>query len=473
MKKYEDLIKNIGVLTISNFGSKLFSFFLVPLYTAILSTEEYGNFDFITTTVSLLIPIFTLNISEAALRFLLDKDKDKKDICKISIRIVLISIVIVTLLSIANKFFGIIDLLNNYLGYFIVYYIVLVIYTYAQNITRGLDKISDVAIGGVINSLFMLILNILFLVILKLGLDGYFLASIIANVISTAYLLISIKYHKLINCKKIKNHNLQKEMINYSKPLMMNSIGWWINNVSDRYIVIYLCGAAANGVYSVSYKIPSILSIFQTIFNQAWGISAVKEFDKDDKDHFFKNVYSSYNFLMVFCCSILIILSKILAHFLYLREFYSAWQYMPFLMISIVFGSLSGLLGGVFSAVKDSKILGGTTILGAILNIILNLILVYKIGIIGAAIATAISYFIVWAIRLITSRKYIRFNINLKRDILSYILLIGQSIILVLMNQMTLTYLLEIIILIIELILYHDEIKRTIKNCKERLKNEK
>ena len=76
-------------------------------------------------------------------------------------------------------------------------------------------------------------------------------------------------------------------MIAYSAPLVLNAIGWWVNSASDRYVVTWLCGLAVNGIYSVGYKIPSIINVFQTIFNQAWFLSAVKEFDPQDKDGFF------------------------------------------------------------------------------------------------------------------------------------------------------------------------------------------
>ena len=408
MKKYKDLIKNIGVLTLSNFGSKILSFLLVPLYTSILTTEEYGKFDFITVTISLLIPILTLNITEAALRFLLDKKNAPKDIFEICLKTIIISIFILLIFVIVNQYLNIIPILNVYNIFFVIYYIVSLNYEWAQNFTRGLDKLSNIAIGGIINSIFILFLNILFLVIFKLGLKGYFLANIIANIISTGYLLISTnikQYIKFdtINVFCVSNKRLKKEMLKYSKPLMLNSIGWWINNVSDRYIVTYILGVAENGIYSVAYKIPSILSIIQSIFNQAWAITAVKTFDKNDEDRFFESIYVSYNFLMVCCCSILIILTKFLASILYKNEFYNAWKYMPFLMISIVFSAISGLLGGIFSAVKNSKMMSVSTMVGAIINIILNFFLIHIVGTIGAAISTAISCCIVWIIRMIRS----------------------------------------------------------------------
>lgn len=77
MNKYKYLFKNIGLLTLSNFVTKLLSFFLVPLYTSVLTTGQYGTYDLFNTTIGVLIPILTLNILDAILRFGMDKAYDK------------------------------------------------------------------------------------------------------------------------------------------------------------------------------------------------------------------------------------------------------------------------------------------------------------------------------------------------------------------------------------------------------------
>ena len=75
MANYKYLIKNIGILVLGNFTTKLLSFFLIPLYTASLTTTEYGSFDLINTTIGLIIPIFTFNILEGIFRYSLDRSK--------------------------------------------------------------------------------------------------------------------------------------------------------------------------------------------------------------------------------------------------------------------------------------------------------------------------------------------------------------------------------------------------------------
>lgn len=467
-KKYKYLMKNVGLLTISNFASKLLSFFLVPLYTSVLTTEEYGNYDLVYTTNCILVPVLTINIIEALLRFTLDKNKDAKEVFFITLKISARSCILFGIFIIFNYISNFIPALNEYLLFFILFYITSLVLQMLQNLARGVDKISDLSISGFIQTFFCIALNIFFLLVLKLGINGYFLANIVSSLIASIYLTIRINIVKYISYKKT-NKKLEKEMLDYSKPLIWDSIGWWTNNLSDRYIVTAICGLAANGIYSVAYKLPSALSMIQSIFNQAWTLSSVKAYNKKDEDGFFKNVYVIYNLMMVICCSVLIIGTKIFAAILYKNEFYNAWKYTPFLMISIVFGALSGILTGLFSAVKDTKVLSKTTIIGAVSNLILNIILTSIIGPIGAAIATAISTFLIWMTRMIAIKKYIDIKINLKKDLIVYLLLVIQAILLLVINNNIALYIIQIVLLIIEICFYLKDIKNLVIKLKRKI----
>ena len=85
MNRNKKLGINVVLMSISSFGSKLLTFFLVPLYTSYLTTAEYGVSDLITTTTSLLAPIFTATIGEAVLRYALEKDIDKYQVFRIGL----------------------------------------------------------------------------------------------------------------------------------------------------------------------------------------------------------------------------------------------------------------------------------------------------------------------------------------------------------------------------------------------------
>ena len=412
---------------LSNFGSRLLAFFLVPLYTTVLSTSEYGNYDIIYSAIILIFPILTLDITEGAMRFLLDKNSSKEKICKSSFGFLNTSIAIVSLFIILNSIFHFFSFIEQYSVLIILYYITYAYNLSVQNIARGLNKIKDIGISGVINTILMLCLNIIFLLVFRWGLNGYFLANIFAGTISALYLLIRTKVGRYaISFGRSKN-KITREVMKYSAPLTLNSLSWWINDVSDRYIVTLLCGAAANGVYSVAYKIPSILSVVQSIFNQAWLISVTKEYKINSNTVFVKKVYKFYNSALIVLCSTLITLNKPIASILYKNEFYNAWQYVPFLLISVIFAALSGAIATIFSAEKNTKISALTSFISAATNIVLNLILIPSIGVVGAAIATAVSNFIAWLVRWIYCQRYIKLKISIT-DILSYIIVIVQAI---------------------------------------------
>ncbi|MCI9078414.1 MAG: oligosaccharide flippase family protein [Lachnospiraceae bacterium] len=427
MDRVKYLLKNMGFLALSSLSIKIISFLLVPVYTSVLSTEEYGTYDWFNTTVSLLIPFLTLNIKESTLRFSLSKNYDKKKIFSISLKYSLYSIVYFSMFIFFNHYCVISVAVDDFKELIILMFLAQSLQGLLTNFARGMDRLKDIAISGVICSLMIIILNIILLVPLHMGLVGYFIANIVGPLVQVIYLFIVCKCWKYIsfpNCEK----KLETEMRKYSLPLIANSTAWWVNSVSDRYIIIWLRGVAENGVYAVAGKIPSIVDAFQGIFSQAWTLSAVKEFDPEDSNGFFSKMYDMYNMCMTFASGIIIIVSRLLAKFLYSKDFFSAWQYVPFLTLAVLFGALAGYCGAIFSAVKASRYYAYSTLTGAVTNFLLNIVMVKPLGALGAAIATALSYFVIFEIRFINAKKFIKIRINIKRDYLAYLLLFFLSV---------------------------------------------
>lgn len=452
MNRYRYLFKNIGLLTLSSFATKLLSFFLVPLYTNILTTMEYGTYDLFSTTVGVLLPILTLNVQDAVMRFAMDSKSNRKAIISVAMRILFIANTIVAVGLILNATFDLNALVKEYSIFFFLMFFVQSLSGVITYYVRGIDRIADLSVSSVLVSIFTIGCNVIFLAVFHWGLTGYFLANIIGPMVQSLYLIVRSDVIHDTDLREEFSEE-KKEMLDYSKPMIANSVAWWVNNTSDRYIVIFFCGLAENGIYSVASKIPSILNIFQSIFSQAWTLSAVKDFDPEDKNGFFANTYRAYNCLMVLICSAIIVGDKVLAHFLYAKDFFVAWRYVPWLTIAIVFGSLSGYIGGFFSAVKNSKIFAQSTVVGAVSNIVLNLIMTPFMGALGAAITTAFCYFIVWMIRYWHSKKFIKLKIRLKRDLITYVLLVIQSIVL-LLKEGAILYGIEVGLFLIIVILY-------------------
>ena len=467
MNKYKYLFRNIGILAISNFSVQLLAFFLVPLYTSILSTEEYGIYDLYTTTITLLIPVLTIDIQDAVLRFTLDGSKDRnRQVLSYSIRLLLVGAAVVGIFLLLNGRFSFIKIINEYPLYFFFMYLSVAFYQVMQNFAQGLNQVKQVGWSGVICSFVFFVLNIFFLVSLKLGLQGYFLATILSRIMPVIYLSFSTNIGSYISFERTEN-SLKKSMKEYSAPLIVSQIGWWITSASDRYFVTWFCGVAENGIYSIAYKIPNVLNTVQSLFNQAWVLSSVKEFDPQDKDGFFSNIYCMYNVMMTMACELVILLSRWISSILFANDFYGAWVYIPFLTLGALFGALAQVFNGIYTSVKESKVAAVTTAAGSVTNIILNFILILKLGTIGAAIATFFSYFVVWLIRILGIGKYIQLKLPMVRQIVSYLLLGLQTGVLFLLDESLTYYLVSLVIFVVLVILYHREIHGMLGGMKQ------
>ena len=468
MSKYTYLFKNIALMTISNFASKILSFLLVPLYTSVLSTEDYGVYDLYTTTAFLLVPLLSGAVSQAALRFTLDSGSNPKDVFSISMKCFIYASSIVIAFIVFNCATGLIGFLNQFPIYFVIYYILCLLADILSSFARGLDKIADVAIAGILSSVTIIAMNILLLIVFPCGIRGYLVANCSAFAVSSLYFIVRLRLWRFVVFKT--DGHLQKSMLAYSRPLIFDQVGWWINNVSNRYVVTWLCGTAANGIYAVAFKIPSILNVFQTIFNQAWTLSAVKELDEKGSE-FYSRIYSIYNCGLVLICSLIIITDKFIAGLLYANDFFQAWVYAPLLTISVIFGCLSGVFEGIFAAAKETKILASSTVAGAVANILLSILLIQYLGPLGAAIATMVSYCLVWFVRLRRASKLVKLELNLPRDIISYFLLLIQVVILFSEFEFAVTYGLEAFLFSLIIVLYQRDVCRLIRPLKERLFN--
>lgn len=431
--KYKYLLKNTGILTISNFSSKLIVFFLVPLYTSILSTEEYGIYDLIISTVQLLFPILTANIVDGVMRFALDKEREVTDIVAIALKFIFGSFIVMGVLLFINYHFGLWQDINGFEFLIYLYYVFYVLNQFYIQLAKGLERIKDMGISSVLGTLATTGFNILFLCVIKIGLTGFFIAAILSQVTSVLYYSIRINILKYIRTR-ISNKELQSEMLRYSLPLILTTLGWWVNSAADRYTVAFLCGVSANGLLSVSYKIPTILNTLQGIFIQAWQISAVREYRNEGSEEFYKSSFIYLNTLMCTGSAGLIFLTRPIAALLFSNDFYTAWKYVPFLLLSSVFNAASGFIGPLLSAKKDSKSMAKSAVYGAGVNVVLNIILVFVLGIQGATIATAIASFIIYYVRRRATGSMIISDFH-KKILLSWVILCIEAIIEIYFNN--------------------------------------
>lgn len=413
------LIKNTIIFTMGNLGSKLISFFLVPLYTYALTATEYGVVDLIVTVGTVAVPVLTLNISEAVMRFALDKDADKKKITQIGTGILIIGMLLGLLIFPIGHSFNKISQYSEFVYFYVVALSMSQLYLCDL---RGKELLVYYSIGNVLNTFFIAALNILFLVVLKEGIEGYLKAYIIANTLTAIYAIVVGKGYKSFNFSEI-DKGLLARMAKYSIVLIPNSFMWWIMNSSDRIMVSSMISVAANGIYAVSYKLPTLVSTLTTIFNQAWSYSAIREEGTADESEYNNKIFKVLiGIVMLTGIGILTFAKPFLSVYVS-KEYYIAWKYMPFLTVGCVYLTMASFMATSYTVHKDSFGYLFSGMFGAIFNIVMNFILIPLIGVYGAAIATCISYILVFVFRLFHTRKYIKYNIKNKEFLLGSIIL--------------------------------------------------
>lgn len=177
---------------------------------------------------------------------------------------------------------------------------------------------------------------------------------------------------------------------------------------------------------SVSYKIPSLITTCSSIFSNAWQISAVEGFGSEENRKYFSDVYYKYSTVCMFLATILIAFNKVVCRIVFSKDFYMAWLNVPVLLFAVTFQIMSGFLGTIYTTSKQTKMVFTSTVIAALSNIVLNIILIPLYGGLGAAWATCISYITIWLIRLIDSRKIMRLSVNWLKEIICNLLLLLQ-----------------------------------------------
>lgn len=427
--KQGKLIKDTLIYMIGNLGSKILSILIVPLYTFYFSPEELGDYDLIITTISLFIPIIIFQVTDGVYRWLIVHKSITRQIIKSGFRIIFRNLLIIDII-------GLIFIFNFKYKYGLLILLLLnitSIFNLVQQIVRGLDKNKLYALSGIMVTIITITLNLIQICILKMGTESLILSTIIAYIIACIFMLISEK--RSFNLRGVKkDFELEKELICFSIPLIPNMINWWIVNASDRYIIKFFLGSAANGIYSMAYKFPSLLQILCSMFNQAWQDNAIKEYSNKDRDEFYTNVFEKYYIFLFSVTLILIPSTKFIVLHILGTDYHDVWVYTPFLYLGTVFSSFASFYGTGYLSSKETKGASYTSLFGSFINIITNIMLIKFIGLQAASISTFIGFFVMWLARVLQTKRFFRIKINLYKFILMFGVTIIYSIVIFLSN---------------------------------------
>jgi len=429
MNKYKTLLSNTLLISMGTFGSKILVFLMVRFYTGYLTPSDYSTADLITQTANLLFPIISMGIADGVFRFVLDKESDKKSVFSIGFWCITLGSL---LFLIIGPLLGLFDDFKDFVWLIVVYTLASCYHSLCAYYLRAVGKTALFAVQGIINTMMVIGFNILFLAVFEMGILGYVLSVVLADTLCTIFLFLKERLWRVLTLKPDKS--LIAPMLKYSIPLIPTTVFWWMTSVSDRYMVNEIISSDANGLYAVSYKLPTLLTLVATMFMQAWQYSAVAEDDGDKEEHakFFSTVWGSFQAVMFLAGAGVIAFTKVAMKLLTTEEYYVSWKYVPILSAAMIFTAFVSFMGTVYTVNKKSVLSFLTAFAGAATNIVLNFILIpTSLGVYGAAIATVASYLLVFVIRCVNVKKYIPFKLYGQHIITNTLIILIQSVALI------------------------------------------
>ena len=423
---YKKLVSNTIIFALGSFSSKVLVLFLVPIYTNYLTTEQLGQTDLVVQVANWLIPIFSLTVYEAMIRFGLDKATDKRQVFSIGNLVVFSGLAAMCLIMPLVKLTGILD---KYIG---EYTLLLCIYVCTASLrwvyssfVRSLEMVRLFALDGLLATFMTLLWTALLIIGFKMDVKGYILAIILSDLCSFLFLTFAARLWRYIEFKRV-DRELLNSILRYSIPMIPAQVLWLLTNTCDSFMSASYLGKGSTGILSAAYKIPNIVSSIYLMFGQAWNMSAITENDSEDRSEFYQNVFDANQTLMYCLAGGCLIFVRLITKLWIGADFQDAKLYSPILIYSMIYICFTTFLGSVYVATKKTKKTMYTSLLAGIINIGINIIFLKRFGLYATAVSTVCGYGAVFIVRAIDAKKLVGFRFN-------KVIFFGSNIILVLM----------------------------------------
>ena len=415
------LLGNTLVFALGGLAVKAVSLVLMPLYTTALTAGEYGTAELLNSAIEIVLPLLSLGVVEALYRFSIDDDVPKDELFAGSLVVLGGGVVCAGVACALGRVLWNME----HAGSFFVLFCSVCVFKATTQLARGLGHVRRFVVYGLINALAMVVSTYLLLVRARLGVGGYLWSFTIGYLVGGLAAFLGSAEYRLLAPFRV-DRVLLRRMLVYSLPLVPNLLSWWLVSVSGRYVVLWGSGLAAAGLFAAASKMPSLINIVASVFQQAWQYSTAREIDSPDRGAFFGSVLRGYSLATLSTAGLVIALNRPISRVMLQAEFAEGWRYVPLLMLVASFGVISIFFESFYQALKNSGVLMVSTMMGAVVNVVLGVALVPFMGPWGAGLAGAVAYALVLVVRARDLRR--RINLPIDRLRLTYQLALLISI---------------------------------------------
>lgn len=409
------LIRNTGIIALGQMSTKFINFLLLPVYTALLTTEEYGLIDLLSTYATFVAVVVGLQLNQGIFRFLVTEREDKIKIKEIISTVISAAL---TILTVYALIFCVVQpfITLDFKWYLLIQVVVSINLQIMSGISRGLGYNTWYAVVNFLSAAVTLVLNVIGIMYLQLGIKAILMAYIVGPFTGGMYLIIHCKIYRYIQFSAFSKKTLKK-IIGYSLPLIPNEISWFLIHSSDRIIVSHILTIAANGMIAVASKFSAIYTTLFSVFNVSWTEQVMLHYKDEGGQRYiadmFEKVVLFFGTLSIGIISCMPFVFKMLVN----EQFSDAFGLIPFYMIAVFFNVMIGMISAIYLIENETKMVAITTIAAAAINVIVNLIFIKIIGIYAAPVSSICAYGTITFWRLFdVNRRHCKIRLTAKKS---------------------------------------------------------
>lgn len=422
MSREKRLVKNTLIMGIGTFMPRIINLLTTPIILANVETNQSGQLDLITTTIlSLIVPLCTLQLEQSLFRFLVDakNEHEQRQVITNGYTMIFGLMLLVGVIC----WFVPISMFEGSFKLLVIGYIwIEIIAASSRFVLRAFTKYKEYSILAALVVIVNFVILSVCLIWLKTGYIGVLIALVVADVIGFVYVLCVCNSFKFFSLKYLSREYSLK-MLSYALPFVPNMISWYINQLSDRWIISLFLGFKSNSIYALANRIPSIVNILYPAFNLAWTDSASRSVNDPDSGKYYNRMFRLL-FCIISAGTVLLLAgSPIFFNFLCTNmELVSAFNYTPTLIVATYFYCFSQFFGSIYVAVKSTKNMSVTTSIAAVINIVINFGLIRVIGIQAAVLSTLVANLFLAIYRFVDlNRRFVKLRINKRLTILTVV----------------------------------------------------
>lgn len=415
------LLSGSMVYFMGNALTQLISLLLMRFVTGNITPEEYGFFNLVTTVSNLAIPFVTLQIADAVFKFVLKagSEDEKKNYFTIGFVVSFASVIVIFAGVFGLSVF--VDVPNTFLvALYVASYALFGIY---QKVIRCLNRNTVFVTGNLFKTIVFLALEILLISTLDMGIEALLIAHILSLVFFLVYAEIRVRALRYFDLRTLRR-SVFAAMMKFSIPLIPNAGFWWLTSSVNHVIVSARLGVAVNGIYSVSGKFSSVLSMVTSVLNMSWQDTAIADYGNDGFGQFLTKTFNSFVKLIFSAIAVIIPFVAVILPYMIDPTYYDSIPYTPFLLLASGTSAMSGFVAQIFSGKGKTQSLLVTSICGMVANVLVVLLLVGKIGLWAAVLGSLTADVVLFGSRTFMARKEFAKGIDYKSFFLILVMLV-------------------------------------------------